>query len=207
MEVTASFSPSGNNDVAVAVTGTSTSSGGWSFAAAFPTLAHSVLGDLVVLSGATLTLTTIPSDGSTGGLVFNGPVNVAAGLGQVAKLIGSVASLTFSGPITLSGGAPVFELRAPVAAPFSLGPLKDLGFTVVLQAVSVAQVVPTAGNGSLASMALETTVAVEIASGKVILPASLTFGGGGVVNLVITAPTASGVSIANLLPWGLGGNL
>lgn len=205
MAVTATFMPSGADDVAVVVAGTS--NGSWSFANAFPTLADSVLGDLIVLSGATLVLTTIPGDGSTGGLVFNGAVNVAAGLGQVAKLIGSVASLTFSGPITFSGGAPVFELKAPVAAPFSLGPLNDLGFTAVLKALAAPQAGQPSATGSLTCMALETTLEIDIAKGKVTLPASITFSGSGVVDLVITAPSASGVSIANLLPWGLGGDL
>ena len=227
MVVTATFTPSGDSDVAVVVTGSS--GGGWSFAVAFPTLADTPLGGLVVLSGATLVLTTIPDDGSTGGLVFTGAVRVAGGLSQVTKLIGSVASLGFSGPISFTSGEPVFTLQAAVTTPFPSARLKILAFTAVLKALAAPQVgqpaapaLPgpqaaqpaTTGTAALpatqpaASMALETTVAIDLAGGKVTLPAAINFSGsGGVVDLVITAPQASGVSIANLLPWSLGGDL
>ncbi|MGJ5175409.1 hypothetical protein ACQR16_04120 [Bradyrhizobium oligotrophicum] len=194
MAVTATFTPSGDDDVAVVVTGRST--GGWDFASAFPSLKDSPLGSLIVPRGASLVLTTIPPDGATGALVFDGAVNVAGGLSQVAKLVGSVASLTFGGPITYASGTPAFVLKAPVAAPFTLGPLHQLGFTALLTAGSAA-----------ATIALETTIAIDLAGGQVTLPASLNVTGNGPVDLVITAPSASAVSIENLLPWALGGNL
>ena len=216
MSVVASFAPS-DDDVSVVVTGTS--HGSWSFGAAFPSLADSPLGKLAVLDGATLVLRTLPADPIPAGLQFQGSVSVAGPFLQVAKLVGSVPSLGFSGPITFTSGAPVFALKAPVTAPFSLGPLSNLGFTAVLNS-----------DGTSGSMELDTTVVVNLANGQATLPAALKFGGASPVHLVVTAPklgaampwtpgaimdgmgyvhiaNPSGVSIADLLPFGLGANL
>jgi len=194
MQVTATFTPSGS-DVALVATGTSAGDGDWAFAAAYPSLAGSVLADLTVLAGASLILTTITSSQHPAGLGFMGNVSVGGALLQAAKFVGSVPSLAFAGPITMAADAPVFTLVAPIAQPFTLGPLVSLALTANLDASKTPAV------------AIVTTVAVTVNGNATNLPAAIVFNGDPTLHLIVTAPGGASVAIADLVPLALGGAL
>jgi len=206
MSVVADFSPSGETDVLLVAIGTS--DGSWSIASAFPALASSILADLAVPSGATLTLRTIGDATHSAGLDFQGGVTVGGPLGQAAQFIGGLPSLNFGGPVAFSFGAPTFVLTAPVTSKFSLGPLSDLGITMGLNAVAAAPADPTATTyGANGSIFASTAVAVTVNGQSANLPAKVTFGGGALVNLSVGAGAGSGVTIGDLLTFALGGDL
>jgi hypothetical protein len=194
MQVTATFTPQGN-DVALVVTGTSAGDGDWAFATAYPSLAGSVLANLGVLAGASLILRTITDNQHPAGLGFMGNVSVGGTLLQAAKFIGTVPSLAFAGPITMVSGAPSFTLVAPIAQPFTLGPLVSLALTANLDASKTPAV------------AIVTTVSVTVNGSATNLPAAIVFNGDPTLHLIVTAPSGSGVAISDLIPLALGGAL
>lgn len=198
MTVSAAFSPQGD-DVLLVATGTGTFD--WGFATAFPSLAGSLLAQLSVADGAALVLRTISDDQHPAGLGFKGAVGVGGPLEQAAKFIGAATSLDFSGPITFTLGAPSFTLSAPVASPFSLGPLQNLGIAITLTAI------PTGAGTATGAIGASTAVAVVVNGRTATLPASIDFSGGSSVDLKVTAPAGSGVTLADLAGFALGGDL
>lgn len=204
MDVTAVFTPQGDDVLLVA---TGTDSGGWSIASAFPQLADSILAGLEVSGGATLVLRTISDDQHPAGLGFKGSVGVGGPLEQALMFIGAATSLDFAGPITFTLGAPDFALIAPVASPFSLGPLENLGISIALNSAS-APPPPTGGaGGALGSISANTAIALTVNGQTAKLPASMLFSGGALLDLRVAAPSGSGVTIADLAGFALGGDL
>jgi hypothetical protein len=193
MQVMATFTPSGD-DVSVVVTGTSGSQGGWAFGTAFPSLAGGPLAELSVASGATLVLQTLQQGEIPAGLSFSGSIGVTGTLGEIGKLIGSVASLAFSGTITFAAGVPSFTLTAPVAAPLSVGPLNDLSLAVELTATPAA-------------MLLTSAVQIELGGTQVSVPASLDITQSPPFNLVVTPEAGNSATIAALTGFDMGADL
>ncbi|MDG2534135.1 hypothetical protein P6144_10785 [Sphingomonas sp. HITSZ_GF] len=206
MNVTAVFTPSGDSDVLLVATGTGDSS--WTFGTGFPALSGSLLADLSVAAGAQLILRTISDNQHPAGLNFMGSVGIGGPLEQAAKFVGTSASLDFAGPITFTFGAPVFTLTAPVTSKFSLGPLTDLGISIELLSTAAPAAAP--GNtdyGATGAIAAATSVGITVNGSPATLPAALIFNGGALVDLQAGAPNGSGVTIADLMQYALGGDL
>ncbi len=201
--VTATFTPQGN-DVGLVASGTST--GSWTFGGAFPALATSILNGLEAESGVTLVLRTLSDGTHPPGLAFQGPVGVGGPIAQMAKFIGADPALSFAGPIALTFNAPSFTLQAPISQLLNLGPLNDLGLTASLNSVPAPAIDPTGPSyGANGAIALDTYVPIPINGATAKLPASMVFSGGPVVALTVGAPNGSGVTIADLAQYALGG--
>ena len=155
------------------------------------------MAELSVASGATLVLQTLPQGESPAGLSFSGSIGVTGTLGQIGKLIGSVASLGFSGAITFTAGVPSFTLTAPVASPLSVGPLKNLSLAVELTATPAA---PASGGDETCqgAMVLTSAVQIELGGTQVSVPASLDITQTLPFNLVVTPEAGNSATIAAL---------
>ena len=92
--------------------------------------------------------------------------------------------------------------------PLNLGPLNDLGLTASLNSNPAPTPDATGPSyGANGGIALNTHVPIPVNGATVKLPASMLFTGGPLVALVVGAPSGSGVSIADLAQFALGGSL